>query len=234
MSDAAAWSPGWFDGGVAEKSMRVWRGVEAQHIAATMRLVDSREEQDVLELLLEKSKPPQPAMTAQKHYLIYTPFRYRPQHASRFRRGGSLGVWYGAEHLVAACAEVAYWRHRFVQDSAALADTELISEHTFFQAAVQGQAIDLMVAPWLAARPRWTHGSDYTATHALADAARGQGVQWICYESVRAPGERCAVVLDVNALDTVDAGNTLQTWHCKASRDSVMMASTDKTHVWQF
>ena len=35
-------------------------------------------------------------MAAPKHYLLSTPFRYRPVHASRFRKAGSLGLWYGA------------------------------------------------------------------------------------------------------------------------------------------
>jgi hypothetical protein len=234
MSDAALWNPAWFEDSVASKTMLAWRGVEAQHVVSTMRLVDSREEQDVLETLLESSKPPQPAMKIPKHYLIFTPFRYRPTHPSRFRRGGELGIWYGAQELSTACAEVAYWRNRFILDSAALVKTELLTEHTFFQAEVNGSAVDLMAPPWDQSRAVWTHGSDYTHTQALADAARDRDVQWICYESVRAPGERCAAVLDVNALEIVDAGNTQQTWHCKASKDAVMMVRGKETLVWKF
>ena len=39
----------------------VWRMVEAQHTASTMKIVDDDEEQDLLETLLEGSKPVQPA-----------------------------------------------------------------------------------------------------------------------------------------------------------------------------
>jgi hypothetical protein len=38
----------------------LWRVVEAQHTASTMRLTDSLEEQATLEALLEESKPPLP------------------------------------------------------------------------------------------------------------------------------------------------------------------------------
>lgn len=233
MSDAA-WSTDWFEGAVANKSMSAWRGVEAQHVVSTMRLVDTADEQDELERLLERSKPPAPTMTAPKHYLLYTPFRYRPPHPSRFRRAGTLGVWYGAEDLHAACAEVAYWRHRFILDSMALVNTDLLTEHTFFQAQVTGSAIDLTSAPWVAASAAWTHGSDYTETHAVADAARDRGVQWICYESVRDPGKRCAAVLDVEALEMVALDTTKQTWHCKASRESVMLVNGPERYVWTF
>ena len=237
MTDAAAWSAAWFDqdGGIARRAMRAWRGVEAQHVVSTMRLADSLAEQAVLERLLERSKPPLPPMQAPKHFLISTPFRYRPQHPSRFRRAGTLGLWYGAETLHAACAEVAYWRHRFIVDSAGLADRQLLTEHTFFQAAIAGAAVDLMQPPWRAARAAWTHGSDYSATQALAEAARQRGgVQWIRYESVRAPGNRCAAVLDVDALDIVAQGTTQQTWHCKATRDTVMLVHDTDRYVWNF
>ena len=43
---------------------QAWRMVESQHIAATMKLVDNRDEQDLLESLLESSKPRQPDDTA--------------------------------------------------------------------------------------------------------------------------------------------------------------------------
>jgi len=230
----ATWSVAWFEKGVADGSMLAWRGVEAQHIVSTMRLVDTADEQGVLETLLERSKPPLPPMKAPKHYLLSTPFRYRPPHPSRFRPAGTLGLWYGAEELYAACAEVAYWRHRFILDSTALLKTELLTEHTFFQARVDGVAIDLMRPPWHAAKPDWNHGSDYRATHALAEAARDRGVQWICYESVRAPGHRCAAVLDVESLEMVANGTTQQTWHCKTTRESVMMVHKTDRHVWAF
>jgi hypothetical protein len=228
------WSPDWFVGGVFPKAMKAWRGVEAQHVVSTMRLVDTRDEQDMLESLLESSKPPAPAMKAPKHFLIYTPFRYRPRHPSRFRKGGTLGLWYGAEELYAACAEVAYWRHRFVLDSAGLTKGDVMTEHTFFQASIDGSAIDLMVPPWVSAHAAWTHGSDYAHTHAVAEQAAERGVQWISYESVRAPGRRCAAVLDVAALDIVANGTTQQTWRCKANRHAVMMVRDQDCFVWDF
>lgn len=233
MTDAV-WSPDWFNSGVAPKTMTAWRGVEAQHVVATMRLVDTPDEQAMLESLLEGSKPQAPAMKAPKHFLIFTPFRYRPQHPSRFRKGGTLGLWYGAEELFAACAEVAYWRHRFVLDSVGLAKGDVVTEHTFFQAAINGSAIDLMAPPWVSARAAWTHGSDYTHSQAVAEAAADRGVQWISYESVRAPGYRCAAVLDVEALDIVANGTTQQTWHCKASLEAVMLVHGQDRYIWNF
>lgn len=229
-----AWKPAWFENGVSPRSMRAWRGVEAQHVVSTLRLVDTVDEQALLEDLLERSKPPLPPSRSPRHYLLTTPFRYRPHHGSRFRRVGALGVWYGAETLEAACAEVAYWRHRFIADTTAYEDADLLTEHTLFQAQVRGRALDLMASPWRAARATWTHGSDYRQTQALAEAARERGVQWIRYESARAPGHRCAAVLDVEALSQGDALAPAQTWHCKASREGVMMVRGTQRHHWTY
>ena len=56
----------------------LWRAVEAQHVVSTMALVDSIEEQHVLERLLDDTKPAIPAAAAHLHWLLFTPFRYPP------------------------------------------------------------------------------------------------------------------------------------------------------------
>jgi hypothetical protein len=52
--------------------------VEAQHTASTMKIVDNSEEQDLLETLLEGSKPAQSDSALALDYLLATPFRYYP------------------------------------------------------------------------------------------------------------------------------------------------------------
>ena len=156
-----AWKPAWFDKGVRIRGGALWRGVEAQHVVATMRLADSLGEQRVLEELLEASKPPLPPEARGRHYLVFTPFRYRSPVPSRFRRASGPGVWYGAEEISTACAEVAYWKWRFLMDSDALAGEALHTEHTFFQAKVRGRCADLTASPWKAAVRVWRHGTDY-------------------------------------------------------------------------
>lgn len=58
--------------------MAGWRGVESQHIVSTLRLVDTSGEQEMLERLLEVSKPPAPVMKVPKHYLISRPLDTGP------------------------------------------------------------------------------------------------------------------------------------------------------------
>jgi hypothetical protein len=210
---------------------KAWRAVEAQHVVATMRLVDSLDEQAVLERLLEQSKPRLPAGTEGRHYLLTTPFRYRSLHGSRFRRAGSPGIWYGAASVKTACAEVAYWRWRFLMDSAGLKDGDLLTEHTVFCATVQGTALDLTAEPWVLGRASWTHGEDYGQTQALADAAKARRVQWLQYESVRDPGSACCAVFTPQALTAIDLAGQ-QTWHCRTTRKAVRMVHGDDRFEW--
>ena len=53
----------------------IYRIVEGQHYVSTRPLVDSDEEHDILERILDASKPPAPMRNANGalHYLLYTP-----------------------------------------------------------------------------------------------------------------------------------------------------------------
>jgi len=216
VSRAAAWSAAWFDSGVHTKTAELWRGVEAQHVVATMRLAENPAEQRVLEELLEASKPPLPPEASGKHYLVFTPFRYRSPFASRFRRPHEPGIWYGAEELRTACGEVAYWKWRFLMDSDALRAAALHTEHTFFKARVRGRCADLNAAPWKKAARVWTHKSDFAPCQAFGAAAREHGVEWIRYSAVRVAGGTCGAVLVASALALPEPFEQ-QTWACKTS-----------------
>lgn len=203
---------------------QAWRGVETQYASATQQLVDNWSEHDLLEALIEQSKPAPVPETATRHFLLTTPFRYVPGHASRFRAQGKAGIWYGAATLLAACAEVAYWRMRFVLDSAGLITKKLYTSHTFFAAVVRGDGIQLTTPPWVDYRALWIADS-YTETHRLAEAAGDAGIEVIQYESARAPGNACFAVLSPRALHEPTGGlqATFQRWSCTASRDTAMM-----------
>src|SRR5215468_9555443 len=86
-----------------------WRLVEAQHKISTLKLVDTVEEQQLLEQLVESTKPSLPPECAGLHYLLSTPFRYGAVYpsGSRFRRAGlTEGVFYAAEEPRIAVAEI--------------------------------------------------------------------------------------------------------------------------------
>lgn len=207
------WTPAALASEAHSVELALWRAVEAQHIAATRALVDSAAEQDLLEALLDDHKPPVPEPCAALDYLLYTPFRYPSgRHGSRFRDRIDGGVWYGAETVAAACAEVGYWRCRFVADSDGLSALDAVA-HTLFRAHAAGAAVDLRLPPLVADQAAWTHPDDYSRCRTLARAAREAGVALIRYRSVRDPAQAgCAAVLDCRAFAGSRGIGSRQTW----------------------
>lgn len=226
MTDTALWRREWIDQHAEPRSMTAFRMVETQYIAATMRLVDSFDEQRLLEEMLEESKPGLPVEARDAHYLLAAPFRYWPVTPSRFRAVNMPGIWYGADDPYCACAEIAYWRQRFLLDSAGLAKQHLSTEHSMYEVAIDGISVDLLSDPWTQAESHWKHHSDYTETQKLGALVRSSArVEWIRYASVRAEGHVCAAVFDVRCLTMVTADNRYEQWHCHAARDKVTLSN---------
>jgi hypothetical protein len=191
---SSTWTPRAVGSEARRAQRRVWRAVEAQHIASTLRLVANVEEQLVLERLLDQSKPPLPSDTSGLHYLLATPFRYSSPIGSRFREPAESGIWYGAEAQRTACAELGFWRWRFLVDSDAL-QTLGPSPQTVFRAGIDGRLVDLTEPPFKRARPQWTHPDDYAPTQGFARVARQANIDAIRYESVRDPKHGAAVAV---------------------------------------
>ena len=196
--------------------------VEAQHTASTMKVVDTEEEQDLLERLLEGSKPVQPKSTLALDYLLATPFRYFPRRAgSRFRSLTDPGVFYGAESVRTASAELGYWRWRFLKDAVDLEKLEPVA-HTAFSVEVRTQLVDLRRAPFSADAAKWLHPSDYSATQAFAKDAREANVGGIQYQSVRDPKPAwCVALLTPQAFAQPKPNPLMQTWWLAVHPDSV-------------
>lgn len=218
------WEERWFDS--ARDTVReLWRGVEAQHQVATMRLVDDLHEQELLEQLLEASKPPLPPQASGMHYLLATPFRYASPWPSRFREPDQPGAWYGADEPETVAAELAYWRWRFFMDSDGLRDGQLLTELTFFQARFAGRELDLTTAPWNRRRAQWRDPDDYAACHRLAARTRlaQPTIAAIRYESARRLRGLCQAVFDPGAL-SLPAPQRQQTWACKITARLVLFS----------
>ncbi|PRD43382.1 hypothetical protein C5748_11830 [Phyllobacterium phragmitis] len=167
-----------------------WRLVEAQHRVSTMKLVDTLDEQALLEQELEASKPPLPPECRGLDYLLATPFRYgRYPGDSRFRRAGySPGVFYGSEAMETAVAETAFYRLLFFAESPQTSWPRNALELTAFQAKFASDAaIDLTAGPFVKDEARWMHLTDYSACLDLCDAARVAEIGLIRYRSVRDP-----------------------------------------------
>ena len=170
-----------------------WRCVEAQHVVSTMRLVDTLDDQALLEDILETTKPPIPPDCQHLHYLYSTPFRYGLYpNGSRFRRAGQTpGVYYVSEHQETALIETAFHLLLFYSDSPGTPFPKHPSKHTAFNVPVKtSSAIHLTKPPFNEARGLWKHPTEYEPCQTLEEDARTAGVELITYASARDPSAR--------------------------------------------
>jgi hypothetical protein len=198
-----------------------WRLVEAQHHVSTLKLVDSIAEQEVLEQLIETTKPPLPPECRDLHYLLSTPFRYGAVYptGSRFRRAGmSEGVFYASETPQTAVAEMAFYRLLFFAESPNTPWPVNPAEYTAFSAKyATKKAIDLRKGKYGADRTKWMHSTDYSYCQALADSARAAKIEVICYVSVRDPGHGMNLALLTCRAFARPKPIYQQTWHIRLS-----------------
>lgn len=224
---SATWTPRAVASEAAALRFAVWRAVEAQHVVATMALVDSLDEQHALERLLDAAKPPLPEGAARLHYLLFTPFRYAPPPGgSRFRGPNDPGVFYGADEVRTACAELGYWRWRHLLDTPAL-EAMPTRPQTVFRAKLDASTVDLRRRPFSRDRGAWTNPSDYTACQRFGVTARAARAGAIRYESVRDPRHGgCCAVLAWSAFARPSPAEQ-QTWMLSVTRDRVVWQRTD-------
>jgi hypothetical protein len=154
-----------------------------------MKVVDTLEEQSLLETLLEQTKPPVPLECRELHYLLATPFRYAGPYpsGSRFRRSGfTAGVFYASTKAATALAEMAFHRLLFYAESPGTPWPTNAGEYTVFSVKYRTtKGLDLTAARFDADRARWTNRTDYTASQDLADSAREAQVDVVKYPSAR-------------------------------------------------
>jgi hypothetical protein len=209
------WTPAALSSERRRLSGTCWRTVEAQHRVSTMKIVDTLDEQNLLETLLEGTKPPVPPECRQLHYLLSTPFRYEAPYpsGSRFRRAGfSSGVFYGSAVPTTSVAEVAFHRLLFFADSPETPWPTNAGEYTVFSVRFRTAAgLDLTEPPISAEHERWTDRTDYTACQDLADRAREARLEVLKYRSARADGGVNLALLTCNAF-AARQPQSRQTW----------------------
>ena len=204
-----------------------WRVVESQHQISTRKLVDSADEQALLEELIDRAKPPD-RTGGRLHYLLFTPFRYPPlRHGSRFGRRDEPGIWYGSLERRTAFAEVAYYRLLFIEGTHAELGTITTPLTAFRATLLSTQGVELDAPPFVAYRDTIASPASYTESQALGEAMREAGVEAFRYPSARdAEGG-----VNVGAFTPSVFGRTkptsLESWHCAASRERVDVTRGD-------
>lgn len=186
-----------------------------------MKLVDTADEQALLEDLIEEGKPPVPPECRHLHFLMSTPFRYGAPYprGSRFRRAGMTeGVFYASELPETAVAETAFLRLLFYAESPATPWPENPGQYTAFTARLDAEkVIDLSEGKYRSRRARWLDPIDHSHCQAFADIAREAGIEVIRYESVRDPAHGMNLALLTCRVFADHKPTSLQTWHIRVS-----------------
>lgn len=192
-----------------------------------MALVDTLAEQAQLEALLETSKPPIPLAARDLHWLLFTPFRYpTSKYGSRFRRPYEAGVCYVAPERRTACAELGYWRWRFLCASPSLGALEMLPQ-TLFQVSIATRAVDLRKPPFVLDRRCFTDPADYRYCQHFAAQARLAAVEAIVYQSVRDPDSGACIALMAPSAFAKRAPIAQETWNLSVTADQVVWQKSD-------
>ncbi len=204
-----------------------WRVVEAQHQVSTRKLVDSSEEQSLLEELIETVKPVDNA-GGRLHYLLFTPFRYPPlRHGSRFGTRRERGIWYGSLDRQTAFAEVAYYRMVFLEGSEADLGTVETPLNAFTASVRTSRGIDLIAPPFDAFHRAIASPTSYSSSQPLGTAMRGAGVEAFKYLSARDAEEGVNVGVFTPSVFGRAKPKSFETWHCAASRGRIEVMQAD-------
>ncbi|MDH5301429.1 MAG: RES family NAD+ phosphorylase [Gammaproteobacteria bacterium] len=201
----------------------LFRFVESQEQVATNQLVDSLQEQAILEELLEGNKPPERGGCENLHYLLKTLFRYPPlPWGSRFGRRFEPSLFYGSLELPTALAETAYYRLLFYHSMETPPPSKLLrTEHSSFKVSYQtASGIQLQHPPFDNHREQLRHVSDYAVTQSLGNAMRESGVEAFEFFSARCE-EGLNVALFVPAALGEQQPRELTHWLCETSGEHV-------------
>ncbi|MEM6954918.1 MAG: RES family NAD+ phosphorylase [Myxococcota bacterium] len=161
------------------------RAVEAQSHVATMPLVDTLEEQELLETMIDETKGP--PLPSEYHYLIATPLlRYPPlPYGSRYGTRQESGIFYGSENTETALAETAFYKLRFVDDSEGLTSLSMVMD--VFAFAYRGEGTDTYGSAYDAVRVDLDSASDYATSQRLGARVREENLSIVRYRSARCP-----------------------------------------------
>jgi len=203
-------------------SAQAWRIVENQYQTSTLKLVDSSQEQRILEEAIEEVKPRRPSGPewANLHFLLWTPFRYPPlKYGSRFGGRTARSLWYGSTKLRTALAETAYYRFRLLNDTDA--DVHIKADLTAFSIPLEStQGVDLCLPPFLEHKKDISDPKSYASSQPLGLAMRSDGVEFFQYFSARDKDSGINVgVFSPQAFKQRDVPDTeCSTWHVYATK----------------
>jgi len=215
---------------------RVLRVVESQEQVATTHIVDSIEEQGLLEDMLERAKPAMRPGSEELHYLLMTPFRYPPLcHGSRFGQRHEPSIFYGSQTPGTALAETAYYRLVFWSGMEAAPPRPIRTQHTLFGADYRtGKGLKLHQSPFDRHHAILTHPVHYSETQTLGTTMREAGVLGFEFHSARDPlGGINIGLFEPAALASTQISHQ-EEWLCEVDSKSARFLHLSKHTIQSF
>jgi RES domain len=154
--------------------------------------------------------------------VITYPFVDFNWHATRFSDGLEYGVWYGSLELETTVYETVYHWHRFVMDSFAGEDREIIGERRVFTVHCDAILIDLRGKE--RRERRLIDKRDYAFTQGIGRFLRAQGQNGLLVKSARSSGTN-AVIFNSRVLSDV-RDLCLLTYQMNPTKDRVVVRRT--------
>lgn len=214
---------------LSQYANKVWRMVETQETAASLKLVDSMEEQGVLEQLLDEVKPPYRPGTEGMHYLLKTAFRYPPlQYGSRFGTRLMPSFFYASEDYETVLAETAYYRFVFLDHMQESYSGGFDSNHSLFSVSLKAShCLDLCAARYAPIKPQVVDPQGYAFCQSVGDWAVNQAdVELIRYPSARRATGINVAVAEPESIRS-KAPNSRQSWLCRTTTQKISFSSRE-------
>jgi len=168
-----------------------WRIVEDQNRSSTRKMVDTATEHEMLEKLIEESKP-KPIFYGDEdafeglHYLLSTPFRYPPlKRGTRFGSRHERNLFYTSLDLETAMAEKAFHRLEFLLASKGAIGGKSVNCTAFKVMVSTKNGVDLCEKPFLAFRKQISSRTSYTEPQELGHFLREKKVEAFISYSAR-------------------------------------------------
>ena len=198
----------------------VWRLVQTQEVIATRKLVDSLEEQAILEELIHSSISPHDDQYADFHPLLTTPFRYPPlTYGSRFGKKTERALWYGSLDIATIMAEKAFYQFNFIHASDVEFGTIEIPITIFSAQIKTDRAIKLTDLPFSKYKKIISSPDSYAASQALGASMRKDKIDAFTFHSARDPqhGTNLALFTPTPFIHKKPDHHSFQSWECIAT-----------------
>jgi hypothetical protein len=190
-----------------------YRIVENQEYNSTYSLVDDTAEHELLEEMIEESKPPKPGDCSFDDYLLFTPFRYPPlKDATRFGKVTERSPFYGSEKLDAAFAEKAYRIEKFDSDTKAIFPNRNLSFTSFKFFANAKRYLNVLKVPFDKYKTRIHDPVNYSDSQDLGTEMRECEIQACLFESVRCSDIKNIAIFDPSIF--TNKSQDKKQWSC--------------------